>query len=409
MITGPAIPYPPSFSPQVWEESKPSLHGAGLVFFSGGTALNETAKALSCWHPSTHIITTFDSGGSTAKLRKYLEIPAVGDIRSRLLALADDSRADVGALKKLMSYRLSEEKSFIARELEALRDGSHPTMLPLASLWAGGERWARQMLADFMDMAGDNFDYAGASVGNLLLAMQYFQSGKNLQRAVDIVGRYLHIRGRVIPVSETPAHLAVALKSGETLVGQHRFTGKWEQEIQAPIAEIWLVKDAEPPYADPMTAMCQMTIEHGEQVGRAIASAQCLCFPIGSFFSSVVANLLVGGVGRAIASATCPKVFVPNPGADPELLGFTLLQQVECILDVLQKDAPHASPDTLLNRVVIDRRGAYVGGVPSASLKRLGIEVLEARLLDEKLLGKGTTYVDGDLLAQELLRLHRLR
>lgn len=438
-------------SSQAGEAGKPLLPGAGLVFFSGGTALNETARALARQYPSTHIVTTFDSGGSTAELRNRLNMPAVGDIRARLLALADDSQPKVVALKHLMAYRLPRDEEFLEAELTVLREGSHPVLENLSGLWAEMGRYVRQCLKEFMPMAGDTFDFGGACVGNILLAVEYFRCNKDLQQAVDILGGYLNVQGRVVPVSETLAHLVVSLESGQTLVGQHRFTGKWEQQIQSPIADIWLVQEAEVPSppgcgADPAPGHglgqgdagkkegeaqpkaglgADVTAEQGERgfaaltscsplakaavpasklVFPSIAEAQCLCYPIGSFFSSVAANLLVKGVGQSIASASCPKIFIPNPGADPELLGLTLLEQVRFLLRLLQRDAPTAKPSAFINGIVIDRRGAYVGGVAMDALQTMGIELYEACLLDEKALSKGELHICGDLLAKELLR-----
>lgn len=414
-------PYCPCFSSQVWEQNKETPQGAGLVFFSGGTALNETARALSFHYPSTHIITTFDSGGSSAELRKHLAIPAVGDIRARLLALADDSQPRVSALKDLLAHRLPEEGTGLQKsselggsgELKALgepnalaqQNASHSLLARLAALWPDMGAYVKGALADFRNMAGEAFNYSQASIGNLVLAVLFVRHSGNLQRAVDELGRYLHIRGRVIPVSEVPAHLAVSLENGQTLVGQHTFTGKWQCKIEAPIADICLVGRDTPCGVRQPAMLESVSVAANREVAPAINAARCLCYPIGSFFSSVVANLLVAGVGRSIASATCPKLFVPNPGADPELLGLTLQQQVECLLRPLQKDAPQARPDELISGIVVDPRGAYVGGVPVAFLAKKGIAVHRAHLLDAASCSQGKLYISGDLLAQELLGL----
>ena len=67
--------------------------GPNILFFSGGSALNKLSRELKNYtYNSSHLITTFDSGGSSAKLRDAFDMPAIGDLRSRLMALADDSR-----------------------------------------------------------------------------------------------------------------------------------------------------------------------------------------------------------------------------------------------------------------------------------------------------------------------------
>ena len=69
--------------------------GRRLIFFTGGTALREVSRELARHTPDTvHLLTTFDSGGSSAALRRAFAMPAVGDLRNRLLALADFSIPD---------------------------------------------------------------------------------------------------------------------------------------------------------------------------------------------------------------------------------------------------------------------------------------------------------------------------
>ena len=62
--------------------------GPRLTILSGGTAFNDTARVLKhLTHHSAHLLTPFDSGGSSAILRTSFDMPAVGDLRSRIMAL----------------------------------------------------------------------------------------------------------------------------------------------------------------------------------------------------------------------------------------------------------------------------------------------------------------------------------
>ena len=66
-------------------------HGPKILFFSGGSALRSTARELKrLTHNSVHLMTPFDSGGSSARLREAFDMLAVGDVRNRLMALADE-------------------------------------------------------------------------------------------------------------------------------------------------------------------------------------------------------------------------------------------------------------------------------------------------------------------------------
>ena len=64
--------------------------GSRILFFSGGTALAPVAAELSRHtRNAVHVITTFDSGGSSAELRRAFDMPAVGDIRARKMCIRD--------------------------------------------------------------------------------------------------------------------------------------------------------------------------------------------------------------------------------------------------------------------------------------------------------------------------------
>ena len=58
-----------------------------------------------------------------------------------------------------------------------------------------------------------------------------------------------------------------------------------------------------------------------------LRSAGAICYPMGSFYTSVLANLLPQNVGRAVAAVQCPKIFIPNTGTDAELHGLTVAAQ----------------------------------------------------------------------------------
>ncbi len=86
--------------------------GPRMLFFSGGTALNGLSKALKNYtHNSTHLVTPFDSGGSSAELRNAFDMPSIGDLRSRLIALADETVLGHPEVYQLFNYRFPKHKS----------------------------------------------------------------------------------------------------------------------------------------------------------------------------------------------------------------------------------------------------------------------------------------------------------
>ena len=54
-----------------------------------------------------------------------------------------------------------------------------------------------------------------------------------------------------------------------------------------------------------------------DKVRNRILAADLICYPVGIFYSSVIANLLPKGVGDAILALTRPNVYIPNGGTDP--------------------------------------------------------------------------------------------
>ena len=53
-----------------------------------------------------HVLPVSDDGGSTAEIVRVLGGPAVGDIRSRCLRLADDSNVEVNILHEIHNRQL---------------------------------------------------------------------------------------------------------------------------------------------------------------------------------------------------------------------------------------------------------------------------------------------------------------
>src|SRR5690606_727156 len=142
--------------------------------------------------------------------------------------------------------------------------------------------------------------------------------------------------------------------------------------------------------------------EIDDKVRKLITGADVIVYPMGSFFSSIVANLLPGGVGRAVAEADCPKAYVPNTGADPEQLGLSLARRVELLLETLRRDAPDAPAPRLLHFVIVDEAAhARIKPIELKQVAELGIDVLKTRLISESSAPK----IDAELLARVLVAL----
>ncbi len=302
--------------------------GPKILFFSGGTALTQTSKTLTNYtHNSIHIITPFDSGGSSATLREHFKMPAIGDLRARIMAIADRSLTGTPEVIQLFSYRFALDKSNsdLNDILLNMAEGKHPLVKALPYPI---HKIIRSYLLNFYNGMPKDFPLQGASIGNLILTSGYLAFEQQLDSVVYVFSQLVNAKGVVRPVVDACAHLCVELEDKQIIYNQNNFTGKMQSPITSPIKQIFLT--------DPITKM-PIDLPASQNVIELIKQADLICYPIGSFFSSLLANLLPKHVGEAIAQNPCPKIFIPSTGIDPELLGYTRETQTNILLKYLQK------------------------------------------------------------------------
>jgi len=368
-------------------------HGPAILFFSGGTALREMSKRLIRYtHKSIHLITPFDSGGSSAVLRHAFAMPAVGDIRNRLMALADQSVRGNNGVYALFTYRLSKRisQAELRDELARMASGEHFLIHSVPGLINGV---IREYLKKFIEIMPPDFDLRGASVGNLVLTAGYLVSNRQLEPVIENFAELARVCGVVAPIVDEDMHLAARLEDGSVVVGQHLMTGKEAAPLDSPIDQMWLTKelDSETPV--------QPVID--ETVVGHIEAADLICYPPGSLYSSVVANLLPIGVGQAVAESSAPKVYVPSTGHDPEAEGLSVADRVEVLLAHL-KASGASEGSRVLDMVLLDiESGDYEGGIEQDRIRRLGVEIVNSRLVTDE----STPDLDGQLLSEVLLSL----
>jgi 2-phospho-L-lactate transferase/gluconeogenesis factor (CofD/UPF0052 family) len=152
-------------------------------------------------------------------------------------------------------------------------------------------------------------------------------------------------------------------------------TGKEEPELPAPVRDLYLVGNRDRAERTTVTAR--------DAVCRDIAGADLVCYPMGSFYTSLVANLLPTGVGRAIAAARCRRVYVPNTGVDPEQRGMSVADSVRAIVDYVRRDAgPDTPVDRIVNLALVDpAREHYVTPCDLDDVRAMGVEVAETPIV----------------------------
>jgi len=349
--------------------------GPRILFLSGGSALRKPCRKLKRYtHNSVHLVTPFDSGGSSAELRKHFGMLSVGDLRNRLLSLADESVHGNPEIYALFSHRFPADArpAELHDQLDCMVTGEHRLVravpAPLRQLVVTHLRhFAQRMPLDF--------DLQRASVGNLILTGGYLANDRDIDSVIFLFSKLVEVRGTVRPVVDADLHLRATLANGGVVMGQHAMTGKQTSPIESPIETIELVTS--------LAEGRKTEVRADEKTLSLIREAELICFPVGSFYSSVLANLLPRGVGRAIAEAECPKVFVPNMGLDPEQHGMSVARTVARLVEAMRADAgAECATRDLLSLVLIDsERGAYSAPLELPVVKQMGVDVVDLPLV----------------------------
>jgi uncharacterized cofD-like protein len=138
----------------------------------------------------TAIVAVTDDGGSSGRLRSELRIPAPGDIRNCVVALANDS----SPIARLLQHRLTGAA-----------------------------------------------DLDGHAVGNLLLAWLTQQMNGDFASAVRELARICGTDGRVLPATAQAIHLKAECDSGDVILGETAIASCGQ-----PIRRLMLAEQARP-------------------------------------------------------------------------------------------------------------------------------------------------------------------
>jgi uncharacterized cofD-like protein len=178
-------------------------------------------------------------------------------------------------------------------------------------------------LADILQYRFTVGELAGHSLGNLVLvALQDLAEG-DVVDALDRLCRFLDVPGRVLPCTSVPVTL-------HARTADHDVTGQVAVATTPHLEQVWL-----DPLDPPATAAAV----------AAIRRADLVVLGPGSLYTSLLPNLLVPGVARAVAAADCPVVLVANLREQPgETEGMTLVAH----LDALAEHVPGVAIDVLL-------------------------------------------------------------
>lgn len=353
----------------------------GLVFLSGGSALNPLATSLAkSGLRATHIIAVFDNGGSSRWLREAFRCIAVGDIRNRLTALSVRGSASRPALE-LFKRRLEDEKpqALLRQKVEAI--ARERTSL-LEGISAQHRLEISAAMSAFLERVPANFDWRRGSIGNFVLMGRYFVENCDWEKALKWAHSVLRCVGTVLPVTTISAHLAAELANGRIIVGQQKLTDQG-RSIEQPIKTIRLLK-SERNFVDSITA------HPYPPAVAALTAASAIVYSWGSFYTSVLPNLLVEGMADVILSRDIPRVLLLNPLRDAELLGMTPYDVVQTLerYTAQRSSGPHRKAVThaIAFRPAIETKDSFYDSESLRRVESMGIRVL---------------VVDGDGLPEE--------
>ncbi|NPA12719.1 MAG: YvcK family protein [Aquificae bacterium] len=163
-----------------------------VVAIGGGTGLSSLLRGIKQYVPHaikdlSAIVTVADNGGSSGRLREEMQIPAPGDIRNCIVALAEEE--DI--LAKVFQYRFQEG--------EGLK---------------------------------------GHSFGNLFLTVLTKITGDFLD-AVEITSKILKIKGKIIPSTDEQVDIVAEFTDGQIIKGETEITN-YGKKLKGKVKKIWL-------------------------------------------------------------------------------------------------------------------------------------------------------------------------
>lgn len=255
-----------------------------VVALGGGHGLSASLRALRrVTSHLTAIVTVADDGGSSGRLRKEFNILPPGDLRMALAALCGDDQE--------------------------------------------GRTWADVLQSRF----GGEGELSGHSIGNLLIAGLWEKLGDPV-KGLDMVGRLLHVQGRVLPMSIVPLDIeADVLGCDEQHPDEIRVVRGQHNVAVTPgeVRQVRLLPDRPP--------ACSEALD-------AVNKADFVVLGPGSWFSSVIPHLLVPQLADALANTMAKRILTLNLAADEETVGCTAADH----LQFLAEHAPWLRFDTII-------------------------------------------------------------
>ncbi|MEN6349169.1 MAG: YvcK family protein [Syntrophomonas sp.] len=214
----------------------------------------------------------------------------------------------------------------------------------------------------------------GHNLGNLLLVALTEITG-DFTSAIKEVSKVLAVRGKVIPATLEHVMLGARMKDGIMVYGETSI-----RNYGGVIDRLFLVPELCLPVPETLEAIMQ---------------ADVVVLGPGSLFSSIIPNLLVNGIGDALADSRAAKIYVSNIMTEQgETDNYSASDHLREIMKYV-------------NRPVIDYAIVNNGSIDEHRLQRYQKEKAVPVLVNkEEIADMGITIWAGDLLSDSQLAWH---
>ncbi|WP_416828459.1 gluconeogenesis factor YvcK family protein [Ectobacillus polymachus] len=207
---------------------------------------------------------------------------------------------------------------------------------------------------------------SGHALGNLLLAGMTSITG-DFFHAITEMSKVLNVRGRVLPAANQSVVLHAEYADGTIISGESKIPDSGEK-----IKRVFLTPEQVEPLSETL---------------NEIKKADLLVFGPGSLYTSILPNLLVKKIGKAVLAAKAKKIYVCNVMTQPgETIGYAASDHVQALHDHLGTSFINTVilnngeiPDHLLIRY--QKRESEPVACDEDKLKSLGIEVIQDKLV----------------------------
>jgi len=342
-----------------------------VVLFSGGRGSGVLTRQLVA-NPGitlTVAINGYDDGASTGEVRRFLrDSLGPSDFRKNASRLATELQATSPALVELLDWRfpagasdadaraacavIRGDRDADAREVQSLVDRiDSPTRSRIAA--------ALKQFADLLDETGEPFNFSDCSLGNLVFAGLYLQSGRAFNRAVD---EYTSLVGLPVGLIEnvtdgTNAWLVGVDGAGHVLATEEEIVDAARPRrvrdiflIDRPLSEAERAQlDGKPDAASRALAMHAVFPRLNPRLSASLAAADLIIYAPGTQHSSLFPSYLTPGLSGVIAAnLSAIKLLITNIQSDAEITGSNAVDIIDRAVFYLKEKGRVAFPTPCL-------------------------------------------------------------